>query len=1222
MGFEGQCFTWLNKRQGVAHVQERLDRYFCNQEWHSLYPSFKVINGDYIHSDHCPVVASLENVVRLKQQDNQRRFRFETHWLKDDECHDIVDQTWLAPDAPLDSQDSILDIFGRCADRLGAWNKCKFGSLPRLVRETQKQLDGLLSVTPPLVRMDEVKRLETKLNDLLSREECYWKLRSRADWLALSDRNTKYFHNKATGRKKKNAIVEMMTEDGRKLSLEEDIVSEIERYFGTVFSSASPSVQQVENGITHIEGRVSSEECEILVAPFTNDDVLCAVRAIGATKAPGPDGFHAIFFHKFWGTIGPRVSAVCLAILNGHQSVRKFNKSNVVLIPKVTNPSLVKEYRPISLCSVMYKIVAKAVSLRLKGTLSPLISSFQSAFVPGRAIHDNVMVGFELLHSLFKKNNGVRGFMALKLDMSKAYDRVEWSFLRAIMCKFGFPSRWVDLVMDCVTTPEYCFLVNGKPKGCVVPSRGLRQGCPLSPYLFLFCAEALSTMLRQAEVSGDLMGFRCSRYGPRVSHLFFADDSLIFGRANGGEAESIHRILQCYEQASGQQVNFDKSAITFSPNVLPADRTSVLGILGLGSVATHDKYLGLPTVIGRNKKRTFASICDKVQKRVRGWKRSFFSAGGREILIKAILQAVPNYLMSIFQLPVATCDQLRSIILQFWWGTKNDKRKIAWVKWENVCQPKSKGGLGFKDLRLFNQAMVAKQVWRLLHSPNSLAGRVLKCKYFPTTSILEAKDRQGSSHLWSSLMWGLELLQSGLRKVVGDGQSVNAFRDPWLPRPRTFRPISLAPGGTVMVSDLIGGQGSWDVGSLSRYFMQADIDIILGIPLRYGPCADRWCWHYTSNGCYSVKSGYAVALDMVSESNGSSSGDQAHWWNGLWNLRVPQKIKIFVWRMYFRALPTNSQLIKRKIPLQPLCHRCGEEMETSEHALVYCSSLRHLWLKLQLWKVLSRGRSASLAELLVYLFEVLDANRFTLLAMVWWWLWYDRNSVLFGKTQSRLDVIDVLAKEALEEFHGVGISCGGRVLGASDTGVARLGSGGGGGSCGLGRLRREGGGVVRPRWCVPGVGEFVLSVDAAVTPGRGFAGFGGVIRGADGVVWASWAVGAVGDLQVAVAELLALRVGLVWAKSLGFSLVRVESDSTVVTSWVNFPDNILMFKPIVEEIISLLAAVGGGSCCAISRDANGVAHALAKSVTSPIGVHLWTDACPRFITAPVTADLI
>ncbi|KAF4401491.1 hypothetical protein G4B88_001685, partial [Cannabis sativa] len=174
----------------------------------------------------------------------KRCFRFETHWLKDPECQEIINRTWLSMDYPLYNQDTLIDIFGSCADQLGAWNKSKYGSIPRQVRETQKQLDDLLSVSAPLVRMEEVKRLEFKLNDLLSREECYWKLRSRADWLALGD----IILSISTIRLR-NAIVEIMTKDGRKLSTEEDIVCEIECYFGTIFSSASPTLQQVEEGI-------------------------------------------------------------------------------------------------------------------------------------------------------------------------------------------------------------------------------------------------------------------------------------------------------------------------------------------------------------------------------------------------------------------------------------------------------------------------------------------------------------------------------------------------------------------------------------------------------------------------------------------------------------------------------------------------------------------------------------------------------------------------------------------------------------------------------------------------------------------------------------------------------------------------------------------------------------------------------------------------------------
>ncbi|KAF4385363.1 hypothetical protein G4B88_026646 [Cannabis sativa] len=174
----------------------------------------------------------------------------------------------------------------------------------------------------------------------------------------------------------------------------------------------------------------------------------------------------------------------------------------------------------------------------------------------------------------------------------------------------------------------------------------------------------------------------------------------------------------------------------------------------------------------------------------------------------------------------------------------------------------------------------------------------------------------------------LELLRMGMRKVVGDGQTIDAFRDPWIPRPRTFRPITM------------------------------DVDAILGIPLGSSDCADRWCWHYSSNGSYTVKSGYAVALDVV-----------------------PQKVKIFLWRMYHQALPTNSQLIRRKVLVQPVCRRCGEESETPEHALVFCSSLLPLWTKLRVWHYLYRGRAGSLAELLVYLFDVISKDEFELVSM-------------------------------------------------------------------------------------------------------------------------------------------------------------------------------------------------------------------------------------------------
>ena len=174
------------------------------------------------------------------------------------------------------------------------------------------------------------------------------------------------------------------------------------------------------------------------------------------------------------------------------------------MIPKVNNPETVAQFRPISLCNVIYKILSKVIVNRLKPILKSIISETQSAFVADRLITDNILIAFESLHHMKTQCSGRTGFMALKLDMSKAYDRVEWVFLEKILLKMGFQDTWVAMIMQCITTVSYSILVNGEPTGLIYPSRGLRQGDPLSPFLFLFCAEGLNALLCQVANNGEI----------------------------------------------------------------------------------------------------------------------------------------------------------------------------------------------------------------------------------------------------------------------------------------------------------------------------------------------------------------------------------------------------------------------------------------------------------------------------------------------------------------------------------------------------------------------------------------------------------------------------------------------------------------------------------------------------------------------------------------------
>ena len=232
--------------------------------------------------------------------------------------------------------------------------------------------------------------------------------------------------------------------------------------------------------------------------------------------------------------------------------------------------------------------------------------------------------------------------MALKLDISKAYDRVEWDCLKKIMEKLGFDVKWMSLIMKCVATVSYSIMINGVPRGNIFPSRRIRQGDPLSPYLFILYAEGLSSLIKSPVANGDLKGVTVCRGGPKLSHLFFADDSLIFCRASLAECTALQRILKVYEDALDQQLNRAKTSLFFSRNTPSAIQEEIKQRFGAQVIKQHEKYLGLPSLVEKNKKNTFNEIKEKLRKKLVGWKEKMLSKAGKEILIKAVAQAIPT----------------------------------------------------------------------------------------------------------------------------------------------------------------------------------------------------------------------------------------------------------------------------------------------------------------------------------------------------------------------------------------------------------------------------------------------------------------------------------------------------------------------------------------------------------------------------------------------------
>ena len=292
----------------------------------------------------------------------------------------------------------------------------------------------------------------------------------------------------------------------------------VQNYFMNLFCS---EVAQVDPAVLgDVASKVTGSMNQDLLAPFTREEVKKAMFRIGDLKAPGPDGLHAIFYKRFWDMLGEELEDEVLAVVNSATVPEGWNATTIVLIPKVEAPEKVSQFRPISLCNVVYKVISKLLANRLKKILPDIISYNQSAFVPGRLITDNILIAYESIHAI-KNKKGKRGLCALKLDMHKAYDRVEWVYLEKIMLKLGFDQRWVKLIMSCVTSVSYNVRFNGMETEVFTPTRGLRQGDPLSPYLFLLVAEGFYSMFllsvethrravtgntKSREVAGALVG--------------------------------------------------------------------------------------------------------------------------------------------------------------------------------------------------------------------------------------------------------------------------------------------------------------------------------------------------------------------------------------------------------------------------------------------------------------------------------------------------------------------------------------------------------------------------------------------------------------------------------------------------------------------------------------------------------------------------------------------
>ena len=913
---KGRRFTWSNERD--CPTLERLDRVFASDDWMDTYPNHDLSALASQCSDHASLLLKTDSSLP-----HFKRFRFENFWPKCEGYLQVVEEAWNTP-FPWSHDDvdafRCLDFKLRCTARaLKSWSTKRIGSVRlqlHIVKEIVYRLDAaqdLRNLAPHELNL----RRKAKLCSLglASLQRTIVRQRARVTYLAEGDANTRFFHLQACHRSRKNHISKLRTDEAV-LVRDEDMANLVYEHFDRMLGSRENQSHLLNFG----ELNLPSVHNILLDHCFSEEEIWQAILDMPTDKAPGPDGFSGLFFRSAWLIIKGDIMRAFHAIwsLDG-RSFYLVNQAYMVLLRKKPDASTIGDYRLNSLIHSFAKLLTKVLARRLAPYMKDLVSPNQSAFIQARLIHENYKA--VQLTAKFLHRNKIPSAL-LKVDIAKAFDTVNWRFLLTMLQHLGFSRRWLDWISIILSTSSTKVILNGSPGRRICHARGLRQGDPLSPLLFVIVMEGLNALLKLAHSQGLLQILH-----PKISErtFMYADDVVIFVSPAQQDLVLTKAILEIFAGASGLKTNMEKSRI--SPIQCNLHDTVSLLTHFPGRIDPFPiRHLGIPLDVRKIGKSALQPLVDKVAERLPTWKAALLNRAGRVVLIKSTLSAIPTHTALAVNLSpwvIKSIDSLRRGFL--WQGAQSAKGGHCLLAWPRVCRPPELGGLGILDLQRFGYALRMRWLW-LKRTSEARSWHQLPDE---KESVVQA------------------MFQASIYIELGDGLSALFWTDRWL-QGRSIADLAPCLWATVgtkvkkhrtVAQALYEDQWIRDISGALTVQVILDYfhvwDLTRGIQLA-PQRADKVCWIWTSDKVFSTSSAYLSFFVGQHPTKGAKL---------LHKVRAPGKCKFFIWLVLHDRCWTAHRRKRHGLQDDDSCTLCSQSPEEIDHLLVGCPFSREVWFR-------------------------------------------------------------------------------------------------------------------------------------------------------------------------------------------------------------------------------------------------------------------------------------